>query len=261
MPVPTWDDWLDQKSAIWMRSTLLGGWYGVTLALTGNINQEVWLLAARFHLLDDPESPDDVLPWIGTQRGLSRYYLETADAHRQRLIDAWDIYELAGTEAVINTQLRAAGFGPTDLLGDYGNPSITYGDPKFFYADLGAYVEFRITREGPRGEPPPYRTQFWVVFNQGFHPVSGPPAPWGTWVWGDTWLTVPGVWAPTGLTPDFYRTITEIIRKWKPSDHVFRGFTFVVNDVSYADTVTTYGDATIMYGGSIDVELPISAQQ
>src|SRR5690348_6886634 len=101
--VPTFDDWLDQRSTTWMRSPLSGGWFGVTLAVTGNQAIESWIVAARMHLLDDPQSPDDVLPVIAQDRKLPRYPLETDDQHRQRLIDAWDIYELAGTEAVIET--------------------------------------------------------------------------------------------------------------------------------------------------------------
>jgi hypothetical protein len=259
MPAPTFDDWLAQRSTTFMRQPLSGGWFGVLLGVTGNVNQEVWLLASRFHLLDDPASPDDVLPLIAQDRKLPRYPLETAAQHRQRLIDAWDIYALSGTETVIETQLRAAGYGPTTLLGDYGNPDVTYGDSTFFYADLGAYVEFRPEREGPRKEEPPYRTQFWVVFNAGFHPISGPPKPWGTFTWGETWLTVPGVWAPTGLTPDFYRTIMNIVMKWKPSDHVFRGFTFIVDDVSYADASIAYGDGSLMYGGAINLDIPLGS--
>lgn len=240
-----------------MRQPLSGAWYGATLEIPGNEAVEAWLIACRMHLLDDPESPDDVLPLLAQDRKLPRYSQETAAQHRARLIDAWNIYDLEGTEAVIQTQIRASGYGPTTLLGDYGNPNVIYGDTRYTYADLGAYVEFRPNERGPRNEAPPYRTQFWLVFNQGFHPVTGQPLPWGTWTWGDTWLTVPGVWAPSGMTADFYRTIMGIVLKWKPSDHVFRGFTFIVNDIPYAKPTTTYGDSTIIYGGSINIDVPL----
>lgn len=256
---PTFTDWLAQRSTTWMLQPLSSAWYGITLEITGNEAVDGWLTAARMHLLDDTESPDDVLPLLAQDRKLPRYPLETAAQHRARLMDAWAIYDIEGTEAVIETQLRGAGYGPTTLIGEYGNPDVAYGDPQFFYGDLGAYVEFRTLEPGPRGESAPYRTQFWVVFNEGFHPVTGPPKPWGTWTWGDTWIDVPGVWAPTGLTVDFYRTVMGIVMKWKPSDHVFRGFTFVVSDVPYGDTGVTYGDSTVMYGGSINVDVPLGS--
>jgi hypothetical protein len=200
---PTFVDWLNQRSTVWMRQPRSSGWFGVTLAVPANEAVEGWLFCCRMHLLDDPESPDDVLPIIALDRKLPRYPHETAAQHRARLIDAWNIYPYAGTEHVIEMQLAAAGYP-------------------------NAVVEFRPSELGPRGEAAPYRTQFWVVFADGYHPVTGPCKPWGTFVWGDKWTEVPGVWAPTGLTPDFYRTIMGIVLKWKPSQYVFRGFTFTV---------------------------------
>lgn len=257
MAAPTFDDWLDQRSTTYMRAPLSGGWFGVLLAVTGNVNQEVWLLASRFHLLDDPASPDDVLPLIAQDRRLPRYPLETADQHRQRLIDAWDIYPLGGTEYVIESQLRAAGFGPTNLIQTWGQAGHTWGQAGYAWADLGAFVEFRPYREGPRGEPPPYRTQFWITFSYGYHPLQYAMIPWGSFEWGDS---EDGVWSYVGMTDDFVRTIMGIILKWKPSDHVFRGFRFRFGGITtWGQAGHTWGEAANTWGNAIEWDVPLGS--
>lgn len=255
---PTFIDWLDRLSTSWMRGPVASGWYGVTLALQANEAVESWLLACRMHLLDDPESPDDVLPIIAQDRQLPRYPLETADQHRTRLIDAWNIYQEAGTEEVIEKQILAAGYGPTEFLGEWGNPNVTFGDPTYVWADRGAYVEFRPNEPGPRGEAAPYASQFWIVFATGFHPITGLPNPWGSWTWGDTEPLVHGVWTYYGYTPDFQRTILGIVKKWKPCDHVFRGMTFMISNIPWGDVSTSWGDATVLWGGALSVDVPLS---
>jgi hypothetical protein len=239
-----------------MLEPLSSGWFGVLVGLTGDTAGEAWSLCARMHLLADPESPDDILPIAARDRRLPRYPLESADQHRARLIDAWEIYKGAGSEEVIETQLRAAGYGPTDLLGEWGNPDVDWGDDTFFWGDLGAFVQFRLFELGPRGEPAPYWSQFWVVFNEGFHPVTGMPTPWGDFTWGDI---EPWVWRPEGYSLDFARTIIGIIRKWKPSRWVFRGFRFMVNNVPWGLETLDWGDPSVIWGGSIDVPVPITA--
>lgn len=246
-------------SPSWLSAKNSAGFFGVTLSLPADEAVESWTHVSRFHLLDDADSPDDVLPVLSKDRRLPRYPLETALQHRTRLWHAWDIYELGGTEAVIEAQLRAAGYGPTILMGDWGNPNIAWGDPAYVWGDLGAYVEYRPLSPGPRGEPAPYRTQFWVVFGNNFHPVTGPPNPWGNWTWGDTWLEVPGVWAPTGLTIDFLRTVLQIVMKWKDAQYVFRGFVFQVSNIIWGDPSVSWGDPTITWDGSVNLELPIGA--
>ena len=248
-----------RRSAYWMLGDLSAGWWCVLVSLPGDEAAEAWSLCCRMPLLADEESPDDVLPVVALDRKLPRYPLESPAQHRARLIDAWSIYEYAGTEYVIETQLRAAGYGPTDLIGDFGNPDIVFGDTDYFFGDLGAFVQFRPAATGPRGEPAPYRTQFWVVFNEGFHPVTGGAAPWGSWTWGDTWVDPPGsgVWALEGLGVDDYRTIIGIVKKWKPVDHVLRGFLFIINNIDFGDTGVTFGDTGILFGGAQSIDLPL----
>jgi hypothetical protein len=251
----TFTDLVERWSNSDMKAERAAAFFGVLVGVVADSHQEAATLASRMHLLDDPESPDDALPVVATNRKLERYYLETADQHRARLSDAWEIYAGGGSAEVIETQLRAAGFGPTSLVGEYGNPDIEYGDPDLTYGDLGAFVEFRPWELGPRGEAAPYWSQFWVVFNMGWHPVTGPPTPWGEFVWGDIgeW-----VWRPAGYSREFSRTIRGILKKWTPCRYVFRGFRFLITNIPYGDETVEYGDPTIVYGGAIDVPVPLS---
>ena len=256
-PPGTFRGLVELRSPSWLRGDSTSALFQIAFGLTADECAESIGIACRMHLLDDPESPDDILPVIGQDRGLPQYAGETAAAYRQRLIDAWAIYPHSGSSEVIEEQILAAGYGPTTFLGDWGNPDVAWGDSTYFWGDLGAYIEFRPYALGPRGEAAPYATQFWLVFNTGFHPVTGPPAPWGSWTWGDTWLTVSGVWAPQGMTADFYRTIIGIVKKWKPSRYVFRGFTFILSNITWGDASITWGDATIPWGGAIDADVHV----
>lgn len=248
-PEGTYRFFLEQfKSPGYMRTPISSGFFGVVFGMTADEAVESWMLACRMPLLLDPQSPDDVLPYIAEDRRLPRYSTETAAQHRQRLWDAWNIYLEAGCEEAIEKQILAAGWGPDVFLGDYKSDVPYKSD--YFYKDRGAFVEFRPDATGPRGESPPYRTQFWVVFNEGFHPVTGLPIPWGQFVWGDT---SEGVWGPRGYSRTFAKEIIGIIKKWKPSDHVFRGFTFIINNIPYKSDILYKSD--VVYKGAIEVPI------
>ena len=252
----TFTDLVERWSNSDMKADRASAFFGVLVGVVADSHQEAATLAARMHLLDDPESPDDILPILAKDRRLERYYLETALQHRRRLIDAWDIYALGGGENVINEQLRAAGFGPTNSSPAWGEPGLEWGAPGYAWSDLGTYIQFRPWELGPRGEPAPYWSQFWVVFNSGFHPVTGPATPWGQFVWGDTgeW-----VWRPAGYSREFSRTIRAIVKKWKPSRWICRGFLFKVGpQLEWGDTGFAWGDTGLIWGGGIEVPLPLA---
>ncbi len=243
-------DWMSEPAA-----PNTAAFMGVTLGATQDLMVEAWILATRMALLDDPESPDDVLPVIGRDRRLPQYHEEVDADYRARLIAAWEIYEEGGTEEVIEKQLTAAGYGPTTTMGPWGGPGANWGEAGHFWNDRGAYVQFRPTALGPRGEAAPYRTQFWVVFQDGFHPVTGLPIPWGDFVWGETHT---GVWGPQGYDRDFQQTVEGIVRKWKPHDWVFRGFVFKIGTDPWAIGETLWGDSGgVVWGGGIEVNVPL----
>jgi hypothetical protein len=243
---------LDQtRSTYWMRGPLASGWWAELLAVPSDEAVEAWTICARMHLLSDPESPDDVLPVaVGSDRKLERYSGESATSWRSRGLTARSIYALGGTEAAIESQIDAAGYGPANKLGTWGATGHTWGESGYAWGDRGVYVEFRPDATGPRGESAPYRTQFWVRFANGYHPITGQPVPWGLFPWDGNQQP----WgAPAGFTLDFHRTITGIVRKWKDPTYVFRGYSFQIGSLlTWGQAGHQWGEAGQVWGGAIE---------
>ena len=246
---------LDQRrSAYWMRGPLSSGWWGLLLAVPADEAVDSWVVVARMHLLADEASPDDILPLVvGLGRKLDKYASESNAAWRARGLNAFGIYALGGTEEAIETQLLAAGYGPTTTIGTWGTAGHTWGQSGYRWGDRGAFVLFKPFARGPRNEPPPYRTQFWVQFANGFHPVTGTPIPWGQFPWDGTQEP----WgAPKGFTLDFYRETSAIIRKWKPPEYVFRGFRFQIGSlVTWGEAGHHWGESSQLWGSTVDLSL------
>jgi hypothetical protein len=247
---------LDQfRSAYFMRGERGQYLWQTLVGIPADEAAEAWFLCSRMHLLADAESPDDVLPLLSKDRRLPRYPLETEAQHRARLLGAWSIYELGGTERVIETQIRAAGYGPTAQIDRWAQPGLTWGQSGFTWANVGAFVQFRPQATGPRGEAAPYRTQFWLVFGEGFHPVIDDMIPWGEFEWGDH---SDGVWSYIGYTDDLIRTLLGIVYKWKPSDHVFRGFRFRLGGIhTWAAPGHAWAEMPNRWGNSLDVDVEL----
>jgi Phage tail protein (Tail_P2_I) len=55
-------------------------------------------------------APEDAVNLAGTERGLTRYPLETLETWRARVVDAWGYWELAGTLAGLVRALASAGY-------------------------------------------------------------------------------------------------------------------------------------------------------
>lgn len=175
---------------------LSSAWFGVLDSLTGDLLAEGESLALRAPWLRDSESPDDVLPLVGGERGMPRYPGETAAQYRARLLDAWNAYTFAGAEQTIVAQFAHAGYPGTE-------------------------IQFDAAALGPNGEAAPYWSQFWVYFPlSSGHPVTGNGPTWGSFNYGDG--TVYGL----GVTVGFYQLIHGIVRKWKPTRWICRGFIF-----------------------------------
>lgn len=175
---------------------LSAGWFGVLCGYTGDLIADGLGLALRLAWLADPESPDDVLPLVGKERGMPRYPGETPAQYRARLLDAWNAYTFAGAEQTIVAQFAHAGYP-------------------------GTVITFDAAALGPNGEAAPYWSQFWVTFPfSSGHPVTSPGPTWGSFNYGDG--TVYGL----GVTVAFYQLIHGIVRKWKPTRWICRGFIF-----------------------------------
>jgi hypothetical protein len=244
-----------------MLGDVSAAFFGVTLSLPYDEAIEAWGIAARMHLLDDSESPDDVLELLGRDRRMPRYYLETTDQHRSRIKDAWNAYQYGGTQESIERQLALAGSAPELLVEFWGaaDPDILWGDePAAVWGDRTAVVVFNPGANGPRGEPAPYYSQFWVRFSFGHHPVTGPPLPFdgAEWTWGDIG---PGIWAPIGYSPDQVATWLGIIKKWRANGWIFRGFIFDLGtEIDWGEAAPDFdwGDnPDIVWGGAITVPM------
>lgn len=196
-PLGTFRRLVEDNSGPWMLGPLAAGWFGVLFSLAGDATATALKLTLRMPWLADPSSPDDVLPLIGKERRMPRYQLETVSNYRQRLLGAWKAYQFGGDESAIESQLALAGFA--------------------------GKVTFFPGREGPRGEPAPYRTQFWIVFRSGTHPVTGRGTPYDSFNWDDG-----TTWGPDGYTPSFAATLHAIVNKWKPVHWICRGFIFEI---------------------------------
>ncbi len=189
----------------WAAQPLASAWFGILCGLTGDNIADGLSLTIRLPWLADEQSPDDVLPLIGSERRMPRYPIETADQYRARLLGAWDAYTFAGAEQTIVAQFAAAGY-----------PGVT--------------IVFDAAALGPNGEAAPYWSQFWVYFPYSSgHPVTSHGANWGAFNYGDG--TIYGLNASAG----FYALIHGIVRKWKPSRWICRGFKFQLADTSIAD--------------------------
>lgn len=180
-------------------------WFGILAGLTGDLMAEGMSIALRLAWLRDSESPDDVLPLIGAERGMPRYPGETPAQYRARLLDAWNAYRFAGAEQTIVSQFTHAGYPGTE-------------------------IQFDPLALGPNGEPAPYWSQFWVYFpHSSGHPVTGSGPTWGSFTYGDG--SVYGL----GVTVGFYQLIHGIVGKWKPVRWICRGFIFELADTSTVD--------------------------
>lgn len=178
------------------------GWFGVLHSLTGDLLIEGMSIALRQPWLREAESPDDVLPLVGSERSMPRYPGETPAQYRARLLDAWAAYRFAGAEQTIVAQFAHAGYP-------------------------GTSIQFDATALGPNGEPAPWWSQFWVHFPYSSgHPVTGDGPTWGSFTYGDG--TVYGL----NVTVGFYQLIHGIVGKWKPTRWICRGFTFELADTS-----------------------------
>jgi hypothetical protein len=189
-------------SATW-RGELGTKFMQLVLGEIHNRLDEGFMDAVRSPYLHLPGStPDDALPFIGSETSINAYPGETLTSYRARLKDPWDTWTPAGDESVITAQFAAAGYP-------------------------GVEVQFDPAATGPRGEAAPYWSQFWVFFPfSSGHPVTGAGATYNSFNWGDGTL-----WGLT-VQPSFYQLIHFIVRKWKPGHWVCRGFIFELADTS-----------------------------
>jgi hypothetical protein len=161
-----------------------------SMSVEGNLLSEGASHALRSGFVDGEVLPGDMRELVALARNLPQYPGETAEHHQERLARAWLDWQFAGTDACIEGQLEAAGF-------------------------TGATIVTHADRIGPRGEPAPYWSQFWVRIPSSSLNLVDPI--WGRIRWGTFW------WGTGALSENDNATFWGIIRKFKPVDWFCRG--------------------------------------
>lgn len=205
-------DWIKYVEKLPLSATWRGA-FGAKFAglVMGDIHNrlsEGYMDAVRspyLHLAG--RTPDDALPFIGSETNINGYPNESLTSYRARLDDPWDTWTPAGDESVITAQFAAAGYP-------------------------GVQVQFDPAATGPRGEAAPYWSQFWLYFPfSSGHPIDGTGPVWDGFNWDD------GTLWDLNAPVSFYEQIHGIVRKWKPGHWICRGFKFQLVDLSIVEIV------------------------
>ncbi|MDX1526983.1 MAG: hypothetical protein R3337_00060 [Gammaproteobacteria bacterium] len=166
---------------------------------------------------------DDCLEALGHQRNLERYPVETKPQYRARVDQAWPVWESCGPQAMID-QFAAAGYP-------------------------GVRIMYEWSPDLPVVSPPSYRTQFWVFFPFGSHPVTGATPTWGSFVWGDG-----TVFGPLGLTRPEIQLLRGIVRKWKAGRWICRNMIFALQPEAQVVEQSTF--AYSLTAGTLNPVIP-----
>ena len=112
MPKPfgNWRQRLLAKSPVWLREGFGRKLVGLQ-GLLADAFSEGLFQAVKIPLIAASTSPNDALELAGKARNLERYPGESHEKYRARLLNAWHIWQYAGTFRGIEEQLYALGYG------------------------------------------------------------------------------------------------------------------------------------------------------
>lgn len=145
-----------------------------------------WLYDFRPTPTDESgEQPLGSLALQGEDAMRPQYVGESEASVKERLQNKWAFWT-GDPRAGILEELAAAGVGPAALLvpGDWAAP--------------------------PDSQHPDNWSRFWLIFEEGDHPVTGPGTVWGLFVVGETPL------GPEGFTQDYGQRLRTIVKRYKP---------------------------------------------
>jgi hypothetical protein len=91
------------------------------VGLLGDLLAESASAALVAPLLADEDSPPDAVIKKSAERNIDRYPTDTTTTHRARTIDAWNIWEGAGTVAAIANQIVLFGYEYVEVLREMVN--------------------------------------------------------------------------------------------------------------------------------------------
>lgn len=213
-----WREYVERLMPPWLSRNVGQRFVGAHAILADLITHAAYE-ALQAPWLATSTSPNDALPFVGTERRLPRYPAETPAQYRTRLLDAWEAYDLGGWDGTIVAQLANAG----------------WPGARVYYPGIADF------------DPSGYWSHFFVFFPVGTHTVTG-SAQWGSFNWGDGTN-----YGPIGITPEQLATIRGIIQKWKPVDWICRKIVFEISGWSYG-TGHTWGEGGLVWGGqSVEV--------
>jgi hypothetical protein len=147
-------------------------------------------------------APVDAVPYIGDERSIVQGAAESLAAYRQRLVEAWPAWQLAGTAWGILAQLSAQGYSCYIVCANgyvYG-PGATLETPP------------TLVKSGAPWRWSGFPGPFWSVFGLVFDPL---PASWTNIVKPPTSSSAP--------TANEIELICGIVNTWKPAFATFAG--------------------------------------
>lgn len=149
-------------------------------------------------------APADALDYVARERGLERGLTETTASFRQRLREAFEAYQYAGTEKAIKDQLAPLGY-----------TAVTVYEAEDWYPGSSEWW------------------RFWVVIDEP-HEFPLPSVVWDSFTWDSfTW----------DGDDDAVEAICRVIEKWKPA-HAKLEAAIVVHSGSLWDHSLTWDDFT-----------------
>lgn len=214
----TFREQLLDLSPPWLRAYWSERFMGLVLGYVHDVAAEALGFALRQGWIADNVVPVDALPHQGRNFGLRRYPIETPPQFITRMRQAWDLWEHAGHESPIESQLATLGFVGAQVF----TPGIAAIDP------VG------------------YWSHFVVYFPLGSHPIWSAGPAWGSFSWGEQY------WGPVGISGDELETIRAVIRQWKPADWICRAIVFQLTGTSWG--TSPWGSFT--WGGDHAIEGP-----
>ena len=191
----TFTEHLQSLSAPWLLGTLSERWAGLVLGFVHDAIAEAVTAGYRMALVRDPNVTKDSLPHIARNFNLPAYPIETAAQHVTRMTGAWELWQNAGHDSSIESQLATLGV-----------PGTVYGPSEW-------------SRGGG------YWSRFWLLFAEGDHPVTGQGPICGSAGNAGSGLTC----GPVGLSRELALTIRRIVGEWKPVDWICDSIIFVIS--------------------------------
>lgn len=167
------------------------------IASTANFVQEAFRFACRAYNLTDGVGPAlDALDPIAAEQGQVNYPTETTENRITRLAGVWTSAPLRGEESQLINELALAGYPGATLQYSFTRPS----------------------QPGPRGEPAPWWSQYWVVYeNPSFSLDLGP-------IIGED-LIIDDTWVISGPN-EHVNVITQIVKTYGPAHWICRTVEF-----------------------------------